>query len=377
MKKLMIAAATAAMVGGAFAVGEAQVYDFTATIKSGVCRQAKVSRALENYFNHTKANSSQYNGLYAQGDEIGLRKQTSMKLGGVIWGCDCDTIARPYWGNPRALASRYLSGYMFWNLTANELYVPFTWAAPTTEVTTFRWLVLNRIDTMTKCEGTFVLNARWPSQRLLLQGAGFGTVRGNGCDTIVSSISGNITGWRFAANEAYGCVFCAANGCVVGLICDSCLERALGMDTRLWTAASGTWKIKYNQTVTSRLRRNPYISKVYNFPRNSGVAADFATVADAVNAWLNGLTYGSSEYQDEGEDEDYSDKIAFEDFDYDAFADENKDLAAKIAAMGSWATTTLEDALEATQESLTDEEVEAMEAFEAKVKEAYGASDES
>ena len=372
----MIAAATAAMVGGAFAVGEAQVYDFTATIKSGVCRQAKVSRTLENYFNHGNANSSLYWGQYSQGDEIGLRRQTSMKIGGVIWGCDCDTIARPYWGNPRALPSNYLSGYMFWNETANELYVPFTWAAPTTEVTTFRWLVLNRIDTMTRCEGTFVLNARWPSQRLLLQGAGFGTVKNTGCDTYISSINGNIAGWRFAANEAYGCVFCAANGCVVGLICDSCLERALGVDTRLWTAASGTWKIKYNQTATRALRRTPYISKVYRFPRNSGVASAFATVADMVNAWVNGLTYGST-YIEDDEDADYSDKIAFDGLDYDTIEGQNDALAKKILELGSWATMTLDEALDATKETLTDEEAEAIDTFEANLKEAYGLSDES
>ena len=377
MKKLMIAAASAVMVGSAFAVGEAQVYDFTATIKSGVCRQARVTRALMNYFDQNRSARSVYWGQYATGEEIGLRKQTSMRIGGVIWGCDCDTIARPYWGNPRALPSRYLSGYMFWNETTEELYVPFTWAAPTQEVTTFRWLVLNRIDTMTKCEGSFVLNARWPSQRLLLQGAGFGTVKNTGCDTVISTISGNIAGWRFAANEAYGCVFCAANGCVVAPICDQCLELALGVDTRMWTAASGTWKLKYNQTATRRLRRNPFISKTYSFPRKSGQAALFAEVADRVNAWLNGLNYASYD-DDDDEDVDFDEKDSpFEDFDLDAL-EETDAILGYINSLGSWATMSLDEASEALEEEFTEEELDAIASFEENLQEAFGTlSDES
>ena len=372
MKKLMITAAAAAMVSGAFAIGKAQVYDFTATIKTGICKEAKVSKALESYFNHGGQFAS-VNFGYSKGDEIGLRKQQSMKLGGVIWGCDCDTIARPYWGHPRGLPSRYLSGYMFWNLTADMLYVPFSWANPTQLVTTFNWQVLNRIDTMSKCEGMFVLRARWPGQQLLLQGAGFGSVKNTGCDTYVNSINGNIVGWRFAAGESFGCVFCAANGCVVGLICDSCLERAIGMDTRLWTAATGTWKIKYNSSAAKRLSKTPYISKTYKFPKNSGVAADFATVADRVNAWLEGLRYGEV-IEDDSEPGDYDDKVAFEDYDYEELS---SDLQKSVDSLpADYVELTLDEAIEVELEHMDDETAEAIAAFEANVQEIYGSEEE-
>ena len=50
MKKIMIAAASAVMVGSAFAVNKAQVYDFSATLKTTACKAGKVSAALEKYF---------------------------------------------------------------------------------------------------------------------------------------------------------------------------------------------------------------------------------------------------------------------------------------------------------------------------------------
>jgi hypothetical protein len=373
MKRLMITAAAAAMVSGAFAIGKAQVYDFTATIKTGICKEAKVSKALENYFNHGGLYAS-VNFGYTQGEEIGLRKQQSMKLGGVIWGCDCDTIARPYWGHPRGLPSRYLSGYMFWNLTADMLYWPFSWANPTQMVTTFDWQVLNRIDTMSKCEGMFVLRARWPGQQLTLQGAGFGSVKNTGCDTYINSINGNIVGWRFTGSESFGCVFCAANGCVVGLICDSCLERALGMDTRLWTAATGTWKLKYNASVSKKLSKTPFISKVYKFPKTSGLAAEFATVADRVNAFIEGLRYGQTIVEDEYEEGDFEDKAAFEDYDPEELPES---LTTELYSLGSEIVDlTLEDAIELELENMTEEEQEAIEAFEAFQKAIYSDSEE-
>ena len=320
MKKLMITAASAAMVGSAFAINEAQVYDFTATIKTGVCQETKVSKKLASYFNTRRFFPSTQAGIWASGDEIGIRKQKSQKLAGVIWGCDCETVADPKWG-PVRLGSPYLRGYMFWNQSARTsddvngmLYTPWTFF---NRYTTFRWTVLNRIDQMTKCEGAFSLTCRFPNQMLFIQGAGFGTVKNTGCDTVISSISGNIAGFTVPAANTFGCVYCSASGCVTAPICDTCWEA----NTTALSVATGTWKLKYNSSVTRRLRTTPYISQVYNFGNKSGYARQFALFAERFWDWMrsNGIAFDSDEVWTEKMEEQYEAIVESVDYDSDQF----------------------------------------------------------
>ena len=272
----MIAAAAAAMVSGAFAATpkQAQAYDFKATVKSGVCKKAKVSRALENYFatDRSGAFPSMAAGAYSKGDEIGLRKQSSIKLAGVIWGCWCPTIAAPAW-RPSTPVSPYIGGYAFWNQTSDYGYDPRT--------VTFRWATLNRIDAMTKCEGAFQLKNFKQGESFLLWGAGFGTVKETGCKTYVKSISGNIAGFLLPDDSAYGCVFCDAEGCTVMPLCDLCWGDR---DTSVFTVASGTWSIKFNSKIAKALADTPFLSRVYNF-RNAK-AGDLPAVLNFIErAW--------------------------------------------------------------------------------------------
>lgn len=255
MKKLMIAAAAAAVSAGVLAANKAQVYDFTATLKTTGCRAAKVSRALANYFDHTSFGLSTLNGQYAQGDEIGIRKQVSVKIAGVIWGCDCPTISIPGWRPTDPTNPRYIGGFIFWNQQSETVYNPF--------LTDFDWLVLNRIDTMKKCEGSFYLKNTAEDQGLFLIGSGFGTVKDEGCDTYASSIKGNIAGIRFAPNDEFGCVFCAAEGCVVAPFCDTCYDY----DTTAYSVANGTWTIKYNKSAAKKLSSTPFLSRIYKFKK--------------------------------------------------------------------------------------------------------------
>jgi len=260
MKKLMVAAAAAAMIGGAYAM-DAQVYDFSASLKTTACKETKVSSALAKYFD-----TRTYNGLalFEKGEKIGLRKQSSRKIVGVIWGCDCPTlITPPAWS---VYNNKTLGGYMFWDQSVNDYF--------RVRKTSFSWNVLNRIDAMTKCEGSFTLQNWAVGQSLYLVGAGFGSVKGRDCSTYVKSMSGSVVGYREPnAGDEIGCVFCDVNGCVVDPICDYCWVNELVVYNPGRTIAYGTWKIKFNSSVAKKLARKGLLSQVYSF-KKAGKAKD-------------------------------------------------------------------------------------------------------
>lgn len=297
MKKLMITAAAAAMVSGAFAIGKAQVYDYTATVKTTACKATKVSSKLVDYFNSNRSFSSANKGLFSKGEEIGIRKQVSLKVAGVIWGCDCITISLPGWRllDPDGDGRGYLGGYYFWNQQTETIFNPWR--------TTFRWNVLNRIDTMTKCEGAYMLYCTQAGQRIFVFGGGFGSVSKTGCDTYVKSMSGNLSGFSLIPTGAFGCVLCGNNGCVVATLCDQCYDIAdpAFVNTTALSAVSGTWKIKYNSSVTKRISSTPWISSVYTF-KKGGNTRNVATWIDRTWAAQTGLSYGAD--SDEEEDAD-------------------------------------------------------------------------
>ena len=336
MKKLMIAAAAAAMVSGAFAIGDAQVYDYTATLKTTACRAGKLSQKLIDYFGEARRLPSEAPiNTFGRGDEIGIRKQVSVKIAGVIWGCDCPTIALPRF--PRRTPGNYMGGYYFWNQQAETMFNPFR--------TLFFWNVLNRIDTMSKVEGSYTLACRQAGQRLVVFGGGFGSVSKTGCDTYVKSMNGNLAGFRIAADDEFGCVFCGGNNCVVTTLCDLCWDISSPdfVYTTGFSAVSGTWKIKYNKSMTKRLASTPWISRVYSF-KKGGNTREVAELIDRAWARQNGRNYGA-EYDCESvfgevcfDVEDYLEKYVYEDVELDEFVDDldEDDDAKLLTAISSW-----------------------------------------
>ena len=246
MKKLMIVAAAAAMVGTVSAI-EAQVYDALLTVKTTACKNGKYTAALEKFGNNVFG--------YAVKDDVQFRKQTTKKIGGVFWGCDCNTIANPQWRAYYAKTARThtksVGGYAFWDATSAKAYIPYS-----IPYVKFEWLVLNRIDQMKSVEGTFLLRDRATDEAFFFVGGGFGTAVNNTkneCDSYISNISGNFAGaMQYASGDTGGCIFCGINdyGCLVAPFC-VCTR---GIDTTLLTAAYGTWNIKYNATASKGLK---------------------------------------------------------------------------------------------------------------------------
>jgi hypothetical protein len=254
MKKLIIVAAAAAMTGAAFA--DAQVYDAKLSVKTTACKSGKFSKALakstvwSNYFG------------YEKGDQVSYRKQASLTIQGVIWGCDCDTIADPRWRNYGVVArtgKSTVGGYAFWYAgnTAVPLQLPYV---------KFGWAVLNRIDDMSKIEGTWMLGDPVQGEALFFLGAGFGTVKNynDDCDSYIKSIKGNFAGFIQGGDGGdNGCIFCGAEayGCLVAPFC----VCANPFDSTELSAAYGTWSIKYNSSASKKLKTKYYITQAESF----------------------------------------------------------------------------------------------------------------
>ena len=256
MKKLMIVADAAVMGGSALA--DAQVYEMQLTVKTTVTKSGQVK------FVSCDCPVDSYD-MY--------RKQGTVKIKGLIWGCDCVTISKPQIStNSTSLAtSEY--GYIFWNETTKKpLNLRFTWE------------LLNRIDkTGQKAEGTWVLSD--DEGLFYIMGAGFGSVK----DTIVRqpecqrtatwvpSMTGNLAGWstpgaivtvKATEGECSWCEKIAGTeeqtAYAVGWTLCDCGES----DER--TAASGTWKLKYNakasKILSDKSKAVESVTQAYNFP---------------------------------------------------------------------------------------------------------------
>jgi hypothetical protein len=273
MKKLMIVAAVAAMTGAALA--DAQVYDVKLTVKTTTCKDGKFTKALENL--------GWFGGL-EKGDEVSYRKQATLTLAGIIWGCDCDAIANPEWRVYGYKKGKYsVGGYAFWNATGKEaiaLQIPFV---------KFDWAVLNRIDQMNTVEGTWMLGDAADGEALFFLGAGFGTVKNNtkapqyDCLSYISSMKGNFAGFMQGGEGGdNGCIFCGttAYDCLVAPFC----VCANAFDSTEVSAAYGSWTIKYNSSASKKLKKAWYINdadgvKVVNFDTKK-----LADVDDALDA---------------------------------------------------------------------------------------------
>lgn len=286
MKKLMIAAALTAMTGAAFAI-DAQVYDASFSIKTTACKEAKVSKALAAYFgngNNVALPDADADDQFAyeQGDVIGLRKQATRKMVGVIWGCDCITIANPSW---RKYANgKYVGGYAFWDPSSGEhFYIPGTRMV---------WSLLNRIDAMNKAEGMWSIANNINGQAFFYTGAGFGTIAGKDCSAYIKSISGNFAGFRQSIGDEFGCIFCDANDCYVEPFCNGVNGNLLAWPTcdtcgnfanaKALTAAYGTWNIKYNKSMSKKLGSTARLSRIYKFGKATGLQAVIAAIETLV-----------------------------------------------------------------------------------------------
>lgn len=190
MKKLMVLAAVAA--AGLSVLADAQLYELQLTMKTTISKSGKVS----------------FVSCDCGGDSLGdmYRKQTTnVKIKGVIWGCDCETIAKPSISTNGSFLAEKPYGYIFWNEKTRK---PMNLK--------FKWEFLNRIDKAAKkTEGTW-------------------------CD--------QVAGTEEQTASAPGWSLC----------------RCSDSDAR--TAATGTWALKYNATASKKLMKASKVTEAYAFP---------------------------------------------------------------------------------------------------------------
>ncbi len=248
IKSTFTASAVVAMLSAA-ALADAQVYTFTATLKTTVAARGKVKASTLTCLDESET--------------LVYRKQGSVKLQGLIWGCSCESLAEV-----SGWAGEGEDGCAFWDASAKQLLSG-----------NFEWKLLNRIDsTAKKAEGAWIYEADCYS----LVGGGFGTVKtgkvkdedGETYETFyLASLSGNVAGWKCAPGYTYKtgkyipCTFCNPGSeeseetvtAEAWSLCD-CGE---GGD---WTAVSGTWKLKYEKKATAKLNKSTSIFDAYSFP---------------------------------------------------------------------------------------------------------------
>lgn len=242
MKKLMIAAASAAMIGGAFADGVAQVYDFTATVKTTQCSGKSAKDVC--------------------GDTVVYRTQITQKLYGKFWGCGCDVIACP---DGYAKDAQDSQGFVFWTTTK---------AGGAFAAADMEWSVLQRLGKKGEnVEGYFTLSLSDATDEVAaLAGAGYGTAK-IVCDdetqNYIKTMSGNLVGfWNTSADAiASGCYYCGDTvDCTVFAFC-SCVSEQSDL-----AAVFGSFTLKYNASQTKAVNGGKSISEVA-FKKNAAVLA--------------------------------------------------------------------------------------------------------
>lgn len=247
-KKLTLV--TSALLLSTAALAEAQVYEMTLTLKSTLTKKGKTAALV-------CSEPKNDTGLY--------RKQGSVKIKGLFWGCDCITI-----GDPQPLTTASATyGYIFWNQTTGKVLDG-----------KFAWMLLNRIDkTLKKCEGTWDL----AGDGFELVGGGFGTVVDvvdKECctldSTIIKTMNGNCAGYLSLPPTI------VSEG--TQEVCEKC-EQIQGTDDVVAiapaftlcecgdaseiTTATGTWRLKYHQSASSKWNKSSAtepITSVYGFP---------------------------------------------------------------------------------------------------------------
>lgn len=245
-----VLALAAALLAGTTVFADAQVYEMTLTLKTTLTAKGKITPLCATL----------------PDDDTGLyRKQGTVRIKGLFWGCDCATIAEPM--PVSDVTGTY--GYVFWNMTTGKVIEG-----------DFGWKLLHRImKNLKKCEGAWTLEGDDYS----LMGGGFGTVKDTidkECCTIenayISAMNGNLAGWMTLPSVV---VSKGSEG-----ICEKCrlvsgtddvVAVAPGFslcecdDGSEFTAVSGTWKIKYltkQSTSWNKASATEPITSIYAFP---------------------------------------------------------------------------------------------------------------
>jgi len=239
MRKMSLLAVVA--LSSAFVAAEPIVYDVTMKVKTTVGKSGNVSVSC----------------IAGGSTNLVYRKQGTISVKGLIWGCGCDSLIGPLtYTDPSA------DGCYFWNETERK---PIAGG-------TIVWPVLGRIDNkMKKAEGVMELTA----EEWYLVCAGFGKA-----DILedqsgfLAKLKGYFAGWRVAPMWSYisrgePCSFCESGTAdltyyqpaVAWALC-SCAEPSEK------TAAFGSWLLKYNKNVSKRLGGEGVteITQVYTFP---------------------------------------------------------------------------------------------------------------
>ena len=237
-----VCAAAAAIVFAADAAASALVYNFTATLKTTLAAKGSVKKGLLTCLD--------------ENETMIYRKQGTVKIQGVIWGCECDSIA-----DLQPFTNGESDGFVLWSVT-DKLWI---------KDAEMEWLVLNRINNTAKnAEGAWKLD----SECFQLLGGGFGTVKPLGSDDFyLAALTGNLAGVKCAPTYSYKtgknipCTYCTpgeeeqtnTEAAIGWPICDC------GEDDGV-TAVSGTWNIKYNAAATAKLNKSTSIFSAYTFP---------------------------------------------------------------------------------------------------------------
>jgi len=251
MKKCMVLGVAAMAAFGALA--DAQVYEMSMTLKSTVTAKGKIVSVV----------------CDTPTSEVDLyRKQSTVKIKGLFWGCDCETIADPI----KATGTKDVYGYILWNETTKEVIE-----------SDFSWKLLHRIDKkLKKAEGAWTVGD--VGDELFLTGGGFGSVKDDvskaNCtleSVILNNMSGNVAGWMLepvatvstgTPAECSWCKYKEGEDAVVayapGWSLCACEEASE------LTAVSGTWKLKYLSSSAKKLSKiDPNVSgilTIYSFP---------------------------------------------------------------------------------------------------------------
>ena len=281
MKKLMIAAAAAAMIGGAFA--DAQVYEYKLNLTTTTCKEGKATK--NTYWTKIAG--------YEAGDEISYRAKTSLVLQGLTWGCNCSEALAGYWDNVCDNEKSWF-GITFW-CKKTDAFLGGGY-----DGTTFEWDFINRIgkkanevefslalvpsEECTSCSDTTGDDVT-PDQLtdFELNLAGMGTVTDNfklneddeitDCNSYIKSAKGSVAGYILPDDGIVICNYCEEYDvpCAVYPFCDDCCEHAADgfeIDEDM-TVAFGTFTMKYNASASKKLEKTGKISTSYTgFSKN-------------------------------------------------------------------------------------------------------------
>ena len=250
MRKLMIAAAAAALTAGAFAA-EPQVYEMTLTVKSTQCATGKKTVKVCDDIEFTS-----------------YRKQVTRKYEGLFWGCGCEVIACPTYYfkgidfDHDTVAPNEETDYIFWSATKGFQYGLYG------DDDAFQWQILQLVGPKAaNIEGTWTLVLKNTDDEIVLDvaGAGYGTATDvcNDGGKKIKSMSGYVVGSVDYAAEAEvsGCQYCGElTECTPFQFCEC-------IDVQDKTALFGSWSLKYNSSAAKKLAQGKYIESAYKFPK--------------------------------------------------------------------------------------------------------------